>query len=88
MHVCIWLFFVTGKIRTQMCATQIEKTPLQQKLDEFGQQLSKVCLTRDIVVKTVYSSNYAGQFDGCKLSLLHRQQLYCLLNGFLNFFLH
>jgi len=25
-----------------MSATVIEKTPLQQKLDEFGQQLSKV----------------------------------------------
>ncbi|KAG8452012.1 hypothetical protein GDO86_003987 [Hymenochirus boettgeri] len=31
-----------GKIRNQMAATEPEKTPLQQKLDEFGQQLSKV----------------------------------------------
>nr|ACX35339.1 calcium-transporting ATPase variant 2 [Lumbricus rubellus] len=31
-----------GKIRTEMCETETEKTPLQQKLDEFGQQLSKV----------------------------------------------
>ncbi|XP_054610731.1 sarcoplasmic/endoplasmic reticulum calcium ATPase 1 isoform X1 [Dunckerocampus dactyliophorus] len=31
-----------GKIRNQMAATEQEKTPLQQKLDEFGQQLSKV----------------------------------------------
>ena len=31
-----------GKIRCQMASTVIEKTPLQQKLDEFGQQLSKV----------------------------------------------
>ncbi|XP_038669546.1 sarcoplasmic/endoplasmic reticulum calcium ATPase 2 isoform X2 [Scyliorhinus canicula] len=31
-----------GKIRNQMAATVNEKTPLQQKLDEFGQQLSKV----------------------------------------------
>ncbi|MEE6469877.1 hypothetical protein FKM82_008803 [Ascaphus truei] len=31
-----------GKIRNQMVATEPEKTPLQQKLDEFGQQLSKV----------------------------------------------
>uniref|UniRef100_H2ZLD3 Sarcoplasmic/endoplasmic reticulum calcium ATPase 2 n=1 Tax=Ciona savignyi TaxID=51511 RepID=H2ZLD3_CIOSA len=32
-----------GKIRDQMAETEAEKTPLQQKLDEFGQQLSKVC---------------------------------------------
>uniref|UniRef100_H3BDY4 Calcium-transporting ATPase n=1 Tax=Latimeria chalumnae TaxID=7897 RepID=H3BDY4_LATCH len=31
-----------GKIRNQMVSTVNEKTPLQQKLDEFGQQLSKV----------------------------------------------
>jgi hypothetical protein len=27
-----------------MAETEEEKTPLQQKLDEFGEQLSKVCL--------------------------------------------
>uniref|UniRef100_H2XNA4 Calcium-transporting ATPase n=1 Tax=Ciona intestinalis TaxID=7719 RepID=H2XNA4_CIOIN len=31
-----------GKIRDQMAETEAEKTPLQQKLDEFGEQLSKV----------------------------------------------
>ena len=31
-----------GKIRTEMTETESDKTPLQQKLDEFGQQLSKV----------------------------------------------
>uniref|UniRef100_A0A8C1KSF6 Calcium-transporting ATPase n=1 Tax=Cyprinus carpio TaxID=7962 RepID=A0A8C1KSF6_CYPCA len=31
-----------GKIRDEMAATEQERTPLQQKLDEFGQQLSKV----------------------------------------------
>ncbi|XP_042225040.1 calcium-transporting ATPase sarcoplasmic/endoplasmic reticulum type-like isoform X2 [Homarus americanus] len=31
-----------GKIRTQMAETEEIKTPLQQKLDEFGEQLSKV----------------------------------------------
>lgn len=31
-----------GKIRTQMVETEAIKTPLQQKLDEFGEQLSKV----------------------------------------------
>lgn len=34
-----------GKIRDQMAATEQEKTPLQQKLDEFGEQLSKVSKT-------------------------------------------
>ena len=33
---------LAGKIRTEMCETETEKTPLQQKLDEFGNQLSKV----------------------------------------------
>ncbi|KAJ8312747.1 hypothetical protein KUTeg_010120 [Tegillarca granosa] len=31
-----------GKIRNEMLDTETEKTPLQQKLDEFSQQLSKV----------------------------------------------
>ena len=31
-----------GKIRDQMAATDPERTPLQQKLDQFGEQLSKV----------------------------------------------
>uniref|UniRef100_A0A673HBM2 Calcium-transporting ATPase n=1 Tax=Sinocyclocheilus rhinocerous TaxID=307959 RepID=A0A673HBM2_9TELE len=31
-----------GKIRDQMAATEQERTPLQQKLDEFSEQLSKV----------------------------------------------
>jgi hypothetical protein len=32
---------LTGKIRDEMMETETEKTPLQQKLDEFSQQLSK-----------------------------------------------
>uniref|UniRef100_A0A671S153 Calcium-transporting ATPase n=1 Tax=Sinocyclocheilus anshuiensis TaxID=1608454 RepID=A0A671S153_9TELE len=31
-----------GKIRDEMAATEPERTPLQQKLDQFGEQLSKV----------------------------------------------
>ena len=31
-----------GKIREQMVATEEAKTPLQIKIDEFGQSLSKV----------------------------------------------
>ncbi|CAF4007161.1 unnamed protein product, partial [Rotaria sp. Silwood1] len=32
------------KIRSVMTDTEEERTPLQQKLDEFGEQLSKVCV--------------------------------------------
>ena len=31
-----------GRIRNEMVATEETKTPLQEKLDEFGEQLSKV----------------------------------------------
>jgi Ca2+ transporting ATPase len=31
-----------GKIRESMVGVEAERTPLQQKLDEFGEQLSKV----------------------------------------------
>lgn len=31
-----------GKIRSEMAEAEEEKTPLQQKLDEFSEQLSKV----------------------------------------------
>lgn len=34
-----------GKIRTEMVETETERTPLQQKLDEFSEQLSKVHFT-------------------------------------------
>lgn len=34
-----------GKIRDQISETEEEKSPLKQKIDEFGQQLSKVCFT-------------------------------------------
>ena len=32
----------SGRIRDDMASTENERTPLQQKLDQFGQQLSKV----------------------------------------------
>ena len=37
----VFLLFL-GKIRDEMVDTDEERTPLQQKLDEFAQQLSKV----------------------------------------------
>ena len=33
-----------GKIRDQMAETESDKTPLQMKLDEFSEQLSKVSI--------------------------------------------
>ena len=38
----VWFPFFLGKIRDEMVDTDDERTPLQQKLDEFAQQLSKV----------------------------------------------
>lgn len=35
-----------GKIRDEMASTDPERTPLQQKLDQFGEQLSKVSASR------------------------------------------
>ncbi len=36
-----------GKIRDEMASTDPERTPLQQKLDQFGEQLSKARLFVD-----------------------------------------
>ncbi|GMR41361.1 hypothetical protein PMAYCL1PPCAC_11556 [Pristionchus mayeri] len=48
-----------GKIRTEMAETESEKTPLQQKLDEFGEQLSKVI---SIICIAVWAINI-GHFN-------------------------
>jgi len=48
-----------GKIRTEMVETETEKTPLQAKLDEFGNQLSKVI---SIVCIAVWAINI-GHFN-------------------------
>ncbi|GMT17963.1 hypothetical protein PFISCL1PPCAC_9260, partial [Pristionchus fissidentatus] len=48
-----------GKIRTEMAETESEKTPLQQKLDEFGEQLSKVI---SIICVAVWAINI-GHFN-------------------------
>lgn len=36
-----------------MAEAEEEKTPLQQKLDEFGEQLSKVCI---VITEQKYTS--------------------------------
>lgn len=48
-----------GRIRTEMAETESEKTPLQQKLDEFGEQLSKVI---SIICVAVWAINI-GHFN-------------------------
>lgn len=48
-----------GKIRDQMAATEQEKTPLQQKLDEFGEQLSKVGEARVLSLKKQQSLSFS-----------------------------
>ncbi|MCL4131769.1 UNVERIFIED_CONTAM: hypothetical protein GTU68_057324 [Idotea baltica] len=48
-----------GNIRTQMAETEEIKTPLQQKLDEFGEQLSKVI---SIICVAVWAINI-GHFN-------------------------
>ncbi len=48
-----------GKIRTEMVETETERTPLQQKLDEFGEQLSKVI---SIICVAVWAINI-GHFS-------------------------
>ncbi|KAL2094998.1 hypothetical protein ACEWY4_009717 [Coilia grayii] len=53
-----------GKIRNQMAATEQEKTPLQQKLDEFGQQLSKVISLVCVAVWVINIGHFADPVHG------------------------
>ncbi|CAF3356584.1 unnamed protein product [Rotaria socialis] len=48
-----------GKIRSEMAETEVEKTPLQQKLDEFSEQLSKVI---SVICVAVWAINI-GHFN-------------------------
>ncbi|CAF2742648.1 unnamed protein product [Rotaria sp. Silwood2] len=48
-----------GKIRSEMAETEEERTPLQQKLDEFGEQLSKVI---SVICVAVWAINI-GHFN-------------------------
>ncbi|XP_062509456.1 sarcoplasmic/endoplasmic reticulum calcium ATPase 1-like isoform X2 [Corticium candelabrum] len=53
-----------GKIRDQMVNTDNEKTPLQQKLDEFGEQLSKVIMVICILVWLININHFADPSHG------------------------
>ncbi|XP_064612883.1 calcium-transporting ATPase sarcoplasmic/endoplasmic reticulum type-like [Liolophura sinensis] len=53
-----------GKIRNEMMDTETEKTPLQQKLDEFGEQLSKVITVICIAVWAINIGHFNDPAHG------------------------
>ncbi|KAL0994772.1 hypothetical protein UPYG_G00126970 [Umbra pygmaea] len=53
-----------GKIRNQMASTEQEKTPLQQKLDEFGEQLSKVISLICVAVWVINIGHFGDPVHG------------------------
>ncbi|NXP73413.1 AT2A3 ATPase, partial [Ramphastos sulfuratus] len=53
-----------GKIRNQMAETEPERTPLQQKLDEFSQQLSKVIFLVCVAVWLINISHFSDPVHG------------------------
>merc|ERR1719228_869752 len=53
-----------GKIRDQMAETEDEKTPLQVKLDEFGEQLSKVITLICIAVWAINIGHFNDPVHG------------------------
>lgn len=53
-----------GKIRTEMVETEAEKTPLQQKLDEFSNQLSKVITVICIAVWAINIGHFNDPVHG------------------------
>lgn len=54
----------SGKIRNEMMDTETEKTPLQQKLDEFSQQLSKVITVICIAVWAINIGHFNDPAHG------------------------
>nr|XP_058902660.1 sarcoplasmic/endoplasmic reticulum calcium ATPase 3 isoform X3 [Kogia breviceps] len=53
-----------GKIRSQMAAMVPERTPLQQKLDEFGQQLSRAISVICVAVWVINIGHFADPAHG------------------------
>ncbi|KAJ3605514.1 hypothetical protein NHX12_027560 [Muraenolepis orangiensis] len=53
-----------GKIRDEMAATEQDRTPLQQKLDEFGEQLSKVISLICIAVWLINIGHFSDPVHG------------------------
>ncbi|XP_017315524.1 sarcoplasmic/endoplasmic reticulum calcium ATPase 1 [Ictalurus punctatus] len=62
--VCTGVSTEIGKIRNQMVSTEQEKTPLQQKLDEFSQQLSKVISLICIAVWLINIGHFSDPVHG------------------------
>ncbi|KAG7333814.1 hypothetical protein KOW79_002221 [Hemibagrus wyckioides] len=53
-----------GKIRDEMAATDPERTPLQQKLDQFGEQLSKVITVICVAVWGINIGHFSDPVHG------------------------
>uniref|UniRef100_A0A2P2HWC7 Calcium-transporting ATPase n=1 Tax=Hirondellea gigas TaxID=1518452 RepID=A0A2P2HWC7_9CRUS len=53
-----------GMIRTQMAQTEEQKTPLQKKLDEFGEQLSKVISIICVAVWAINIGHFSDPVHG------------------------
>nr|XP_039264651.1 sarcoplasmic/endoplasmic reticulum calcium ATPase 1-like [Styela clava] len=53
-----------GKIRNEMASTENDKTPLQQKLDEFGKQLSKIITLICIAVWAINIGHFNDPIHG------------------------
>ncbi|XP_051847506.1 sarcoplasmic/endoplasmic reticulum calcium ATPase 3 [Antechinus flavipes] len=62
--VATGIYTEIGKIRNQMVATEPEKTPLQQKLDEFSQQLSKVISVICVAVWAINIGHFGDPVHG------------------------
>ena len=65
-HVLIqpYTFFHSGKIRDKIAESNDEKTPLQEKLDEFGEQLSKVITVICIAVWAINIGHFNDPVHG------------------------
>ena len=59
----------SGKIQSKMAETEEEKTPLQQKLDEFSEQLSKVRIIHHRIM--MQYSIFLGYYTHLYSSLAH-----------------
>lgn len=64
MVVATGLHTELGKIRSQMAAVEPERTPLQNKLDEFGRQLSRAISVICVAVWVINIGHFADPAHG------------------------